>query len=83
MGAADFRALQTLCTVASATVNSILVNFLSSALVMDQIISQDQFDKWMNVILHHLQRTILDAFVQALTVIRITSQGNGLMNISS
>ncbi|CAF1290173.1 unnamed protein product [Rotaria sordida] len=81
--AAYFRALQTFCLVANATVNNILENFLSSILIINQIISQDEFDRQMNVTLYHLKTTLPNIFIQALILIRITSQSDGLMNVFS
>ncbi|CAF4517777.1 unnamed protein product [Rotaria sp. Silwood2] len=82
-GAAYFRTLQTLCSVAKATVTGILENFLSSISVINRIISQDEFNRQMNVTLDHLKGSMPETFIQALTLIRITGQSNGLMNVFS
>ncbi|CAF4688190.1 unnamed protein product [Rotaria sp. Silwood2] len=81
--AAYFRALKTFCSVAIATVSNIPESFLSSISVNNKIILKDEFDRQMNVTMQHLQTTMPSTFMQALTLIQITGQGNSLINVFS
>ena len=82
-GAPFLRALQSLCSTASQSVDYSLSHFLSSNFITDRIISKNQFENQINATLNHLERTIADEFIQTLQLIRTTSQGNGLINVFS
>ncbi|CAF3324431.1 unnamed protein product [Rotaria sp. Silwood2] len=82
-GAVFFQTLRSLCSIATKTTDDILLDFLSSTFLISEIVLHDQLHTQTNITLRQLQRTISVIFNQALELIRITNQGNGLMNIFS
>ena len=82
-GAAFFQSISSFCSLASVTVNQSVLNFFSSTFIIDRVISQDQFEKQINITLDHLQKQIPDALTQVLQLIRLTNQGNELISVFS
>ncbi|CAF4027526.1 unnamed protein product, partial [Rotaria sordida] len=76
----QFHILATLCEQAQQTVNSALQVFLQKQFVSRQIISQELFRSQINESIERWKSNTLNSFLHPIQLIRITNQGNQLIN---
>jgi hypothetical protein len=76
----QFQILATLCDQAQQKVNDSLQLFLQKQVVSSQIIPQDLFASQINESIEEWKSNTLNSFLHPLQLIRLTNQGNQLIN---
>ena len=80
---AFFSLIDSLCSAARDQINDSLSTFLSSSVVINQLVSSVQFEQQLNTTLRHLQQQIPAQFAQTVDLIRLSYQGNALISVFS
>lgn len=78
-----FELLITLCSLARNQLNYTLLAFSSSSMIVNRLISAEQFEQQLTTAVLNIQQRIPTDFMQNLDLIRLSQQGNALISVFS
>jgi hypothetical protein len=80
---AHYQALAVICNLVKEAVDDARTLFLNSIFIASQVVDQDQFEQDTMKDIEQFQQTLPNNFINALNLVRLLNQANGIVSVYS